>query len=118
MFIGSNGGNIIGPLLFKVNEAPKYTKGLTACLVLFVTISVLVVITAAYLRFLNRKHSNMRVAMGKSADIIDLSMMSNKELKDQGLAGNEIEGEQTGEKAFDDITGMFVFFSNCLRWCM
>jgi len=108
MFIGSNGGNIIGPLLFKVNEAPKYTKGLTACLVIFVTISVLVIITAGYLRFLNRKHANMRVAVGKSATIIDLSMMSNNELRDQGLAGNEIEGENVGEKAFDDITGMFL----------
>jgi len=64
--------------------------------------------TAAYLRFLNRKHANMRVAMGKSATIIDLSMMSNSELKAQGLSGNEIEGEQTGDKAFDDITGKFM----------
>ena len=112
MFIGSNGGNIIGPLLFKVNEAPKYTKGLTACLVLFVTISILVVVTAGYLRLLNRKHANMRVAVGKSATIVDLSMMTTEELKAQGLSGNEIEGEQIGEKAFDDITGMSLVSAN------
>lgn len=107
MFIGSNAGNIIGPLLFKTNEAPRYTRGLIVNLALFVTLTVLTIATATYLRFLNSKHANMRVAVGKPAKIVDLSMKTNKELQDEGLNGNEVEGEQTGNKGFDDITGKF-----------
>jgi hypothetical protein len=111
MFVGSNAGNIIGPLLFKTTEAPKYTRGLHANLGLFIALAVLTAVTAAYLRLQNAKHAKMRVAMGKAAVIVDLSMKSNKELKDEGLVGNEIEGETTGDKAFDDITGMWL--SSC-----
>lgn len=63
-------------------------------------------VTAAWLKILNRKHANMRVAVGKPAVIVDLSMMSNKELLDSGATANEVEGERMGDKAFDDITDL------------
>lgn len=67
---------------------------------------VLVIATVAYLRILNRKHANMRVAAGKSADIVDLSMQTNKELREKGLVANELEGEAVGNHGFDDMTDL------------
>ncbi|EON67687.1 hypothetical protein W97_06830 [Coniosporium apollinis CBS 100218] len=105
IFVGQSVGNIIGPLLFKPAEAPRYTRGLTANLVLFVLIMILVVIGAFYIKFLNVKHANMREAMGKSRDIVDLSMETSKDAKDAGEALNEDQGG-VGEKAFDDMTDL------------
>ncbi|KAK1638024.1 hypothetical protein BDP81DRAFT_470403 [Colletotrichum phormii] len=76
LFIGQSVGNVVGPLLYKPAEAPRYTRGLTSNLVLYCVIVVLVVLVSLYLAFLNRSHSKRRVAMGKSAVIIDTSLFS------------------------------------------
>jgi hypothetical protein len=64
--------------------------------------------------FLNRKHANTRIALGKSAVVLDRSMMNAQErIVSEGVDAGTGEGEQEGEKAFDDITDLenedFVF---------
>ena len=53
----------------------------------------------------------MRVALGKPAKIVDLSMETTAELAARGEMANELEGEgggegRVGEKAFDDVTDL------------
>jgi len=60
--------------------------------------------------FLNRKHANTRIALGKSAVVLDRSMMNAQErIVSEGVDAGTGEGEQ----AFDDITDLenedFVF---------
>ncbi|KJZ79677.1 hypothetical protein HIM_01146 [Hirsutella minnesotensis 3608] len=74
VFIGACAGNVVGPLLFRPDEAPAYSRGIRANLALFAAVMILVVLTSAYLRYLNRKHSQQRAALGKRAEIADLSL--------------------------------------------
>lgn len=108
MFVGASTGNVIGPHLFQPSEAPHYSKGLHSNLILFIVIILLVCGTALYLRLLNRRHAAMRVALGKPAVIVDLSMETTAELAARGEMANELEGEagRVGEKAFDDVTDL------------
>ncbi|PNY25833.1 transporter [Tolypocladium capitatum] len=81
VFIGASAGNVIGPLLFRPDEAPAYSRGLRANLVFFITVMAFVGTTTLYLRWLNRKHSQRRVALGKSAVIADLSLETAAEVE-------------------------------------
>jgi hypothetical protein len=105
LFVGASAGNIIGPHLFTPSEAPKYSKGLHANLALFVAIIVIVSAGAVYIRILNRKHAARRVALGKPAEIVDVSMEAAQTLREKGEALNVEEGG-VGENAFDDITDL------------
>jgi hypothetical protein len=58
-----------------------------------------------YLKFLNQKHSQMRVAVGKPAVIVDLSMMGKKEISEMDKTQTEIP-EDLGEDAFMDQTDL------------
>jgi hypothetical protein len=66
------------------------------------------------LTFLNKRHASRRVALGKSAVILDRSMMNSQEraISDEFEDGNGSE-IVVGEKAFDDITDLknedFIF---------
>ena len=62
--------------------------------------------------FLNKKHASRRIVLGKSAVILDRSMMTAEERAvSDGV--DEGAGREGGEKAFDDITDLknedFVF---------
>ncbi|PMD17790.1 MFS general substrate transporter [Hyaloscypha hepaticicola] len=114
LFIGQSAGNIIGPHLYTTAEKPLYRRGLISNLVLFVVLVIIVTFTTLYLMFLNKRHASRRVALGKSAVILDRSMMNSQERAisdefDEGT-GSEIV---VGEKAFDDITDLknedFIF---------
>lgn len=98
---GSSAGNIIGPLLFKSQDAPLYLPGLRAVLAVFVAAIACVFIQLANLILLNRLQARRRVRNGKSAVIEDKSM-SNK----YRVEGKETgpEGVVLGEHAFDDLT--------------
>lgn len=134
IFVGQSLGNIIGPLLYKPSEAPEYFRGLQSNLTLYFLIVVLVAVTSAYLSHLNRDHGRRRVHMGKSAAVVDYSLLSNDEadrLRVEGVAvpgdddyerGGEAEaddddvdgeGRGPGSRAFDDLTDLqnedFVF---------
>ncbi|KAL2872871.1 hypothetical protein SGCOL_011991 [Colletotrichum sp. CLE4] len=129
LFIGQSVSNVVGPLLYKSAKAPRYTRGLTSNLVLYYVIVVLVVLISLYLAFLNRSHSKRRVAIGKSAIIIDTSLFSTakaeKAKREQAAqaardnrhkmatAGEEQAKENVGARAFDNLTDLeneeFVF---------
>ncbi|KAK1579574.1 major facilitator superfamily transporter [Colletotrichum navitas] len=122
LFVGQSVGNIVGPLLYKPSESPKYTRGLTSNLALYCVIVVLVITTSLYLAFLNRSHSKRRVAMGKSAVIVDTSLLSAAEAEkmkqdqaasktgeaghEMGASGEEPVPEDVGARAFDDLTDL------------
>ena len=62
--------------------------------------------------FLNKRQASRRQALGKSAVIIDRSMMNAQERAISAEA-DEANGTVGGEKAFDDITDLenedFIF---------
>ncbi|KAL9483771.1 hypothetical protein ACSS6W_002560 [Trichoderma asperelloides] len=139
VFIGSSAGNIIGPLLFTPDEAPSYSRGLRANVVFFTMVIVLVGITSLYLKYLNSHHAKRRVALGKSAVVLDMSLETAEEVErmealeramregtqrlsvengDTRLEGDDEESgvqadDAKGRKAFADITDLenedFVF---------
>lgn len=105
LFVGASAGNIIGPHLFTQAEAPKYRRGLRSNLALFIAIIVIVLLAASYIKILNKKHAARRVALGKSAEVVDLSMETGDKVREAGGAINAEDGG-LGEKAFDDETDL------------
>ncbi|PHH62803.1 hypothetical protein CDD81_6695 [Ophiocordyceps australis] len=79
VFIGASAGNVCGPLLFKPEEGPAYSRGLRANLFLFAAVMVGVGLASLQIRWLNGRHGQRRVAMGKSAKIADLSLETAEE---------------------------------------
>ena len=80
---------------------------MSANLALFVAIIVLVGLGAAYIRILNGKHAAARERMGKSAQVVDLSMEKNRALSAHGEAVNDgVAAGGVGDKAFDDVTDL------------
>lgn len=104
LFVGASTGNIIGPHLFTPSEAPRYSRGLRANLALFITIILLTLLSVSWITILNRKHATMREAVGKSANIIDISMETNHTIKENGGVVNE--SACVGSKAFDEETDL------------
>lgn len=105
LFVGQSVGNVVGPHLYQPSEAPKYTRGLTSNLALFVVLIVLVCIGVLVIRTLNFRHAKMRVSMGKAEKLVDLSMEAQKEIRNKGGVFNESEA-LVGDKAFDDVTDL------------
>ncbi|KAF5009157.1 hypothetical protein FDECE_4601 [Fusarium decemcellulare] len=105
IFIGSNAGNIVGPLLFRTDEKPRYTRGLTANLVLFIVLAVLFAFGMLLIKVLNKRHARKRVALGKPEHPVDLSMMDNREIENDDDIINQAE-DQTGERGFEDLTDL------------
>jgi len=68
-------------------------------------------LTTLWLMLLNKKHAKRRVQIGKSAVIIDRSMMNTQERAIDGAVSEETE--DVGNKAFDDETDLknedFIF---------
>ncbi|KAJ3515540.1 hypothetical protein NM208_g14949 [Fusarium decemcellulare] len=132
VFIGASAGNIVGPLLYSPEEGPAYTRGLRANLALYVLVIALVVGASLHLTRLNRLHSQRRVALGKSAVLVDRSLETAEEVErietmeralregrlreatndEDGRISEEgdLEGERRslkdGDKAFGDITDL------------
>lgn len=99
IFVGASAGNIVGPLLFRPAEAPRYTRGLTANLVLFVLLAILVMLGMLLIRVLNARQASKRRAMGKPEHVVDLSMADQKQLDQSGDA----DGVAL-ENGLDDLT--------------
>ncbi|GFF47791.1 uncharacterized transporter C417.10 [Aspergillus udagawae] len=103
LIVGQCVGNIIGPTLYTTAEAPLYRRGLLSNLAMFCVLVLLCIINLVYLWVLNKKHSQKRVSMGKSATIIDHSMYAigagpvDKE-------GVPIQQTVTEDNAFKDLT--------------
>ena len=116
MFVGQSAGNIIGPLLYTQKEAPRYARGLRSNLALYVVIMALCGLTTFYLMYLNKTHANRRVAMGKSAVIVDTSLDTAEEAAARQTAADgqgEAAEAPTGDRAFENATDLeneeFVF---------
>ena len=93
--------------MYNENEAPHYTRGLSANLALFVALIVIVGMGAAWIRVLNGRHAAERVRLGKSAHVVDLSMESKRRLSAHDEAVNDRQGAGgVGDKAFEDCTDL------------
>ena len=79
LFVFQCAGNVLGPNLYTTEEAPLYRRGLLSNLALFVVLLALYAAQVFNLMILNKKRSNQRVAMGKSAKIVDRSMLTVKQ---------------------------------------
>ncbi|KAM0103806.1 hypothetical protein ACP6JE_001418 [Aspergillus fumigatus] len=91
LIVGQCVGNIIGPTLYTTAEAPLYRRGLLSN------------INLVYLWFLNKKHAQKRVSMGKNATIVDHSMYA----VGDGPADKEgvpVQQTATEDNAFKDLT--------------
>ncbi|ERS98858.1 hypothetical protein HMPREF1624_04048 [Sporothrix schenckii ATCC 58251] len=107
--IGQCVGNVVGPQLYQTTEAPLYKRGLRSNLALYVVLIVLTLVTMGYLRIMNTLHAARRLAEGKSAVILDVSLFSAEdadrmmqEMVTQGETGET--GAPTGDRAFEDLT--------------
>jgi hypothetical protein len=69
---------VLGPLLFTPDDS---RKGLGTIMGFFIAIIVLVVLTTLYLTWLNGRHGQRRVTLGKSAIVRDLSLESADEIE-------------------------------------
>lgn len=91
-------GNIVGPLLFTIEDAPAYLPGLRSVLALIGVFAGAVIIQTVNLYFLNRGHRRTRVANGKPAVLKDHSM------EHRYVAMEEGNEEGVGQNALSDLT--------------
>ncbi|KAF7315495.1 MFS general substrate transporter [Mycena indigotica] len=103
VFVAQCAGNILGPLVYKTEEKPYYRSGLICDLICWIALAVLVLITAAYLHYLNGRHAKRRVALGKTKKVVDTSLESASEVKRRAAAN---EGEADNLQSFDDLTDL------------
>ncbi|KAL3483988.1 major facilitator superfamily domain-containing protein [Aspergillus germanicus] len=114
LLVGQCAGNVVGPNLYTTEEAPGYRRGLLSNLAMFCVLVVLVVLNMLYITYLNKQHEKRRVAMGKSAKIIDRSMQAVGEPEEEDKGEEAGKGETSGDdNAFKDLTDFenedFVF---------
>ncbi|KAK0648394.1 major facilitator superfamily domain-containing protein [Cercophora newfieldiana] len=81
VFVGMCTGNVIGPLLFSTDDAPLYRSGLIADLIMFLTVGGVSATIPFYLMFLNRQHAKRREELGKTAVLVDESMMAKGQME-------------------------------------
>ena len=109
VFIGMCSGNIIGPLLYSVDDAPLYRPGLISNLTMFVLVGVVSLLIPVYLALLNRRHAKRREELGKSAVRVDESMMKKPDVaaaaRGPGLEGGESHVQEQSN-GFSDLTDM------------
>lgn len=67
-------GNIVGPLLFKSSDAPRYAPGVLAVMIIFIVLIGLICAQVGVLFIMNKQRERQRVAVGKPAKIRDTSM--------------------------------------------
>lgn len=121
---GSSTGNIIGPLLFLKEDAPRYRNGLRWALISFIALAIIIIAQVVNLAFLNKWHQRSRTAEGKKANIKDVSMdeqyvefeNEDSEFAESHGFGNQddntgrvdtmeiISRRRLGENAFQDLT--------------
>lgn len=100
----SAAGNIVGPLLFKAKDAPRYAPGALAVMIIFVALIVIICIQVVLLFLFNKQRERQRVAVGKPAKIHDTSMDS----KFKAFGADEGDGH-LGDDGIKDVTGELVF---------
>lgn len=81
---GLSAGNIVGPLLFSDDQAPRYLPGVRAVLGIFAALIGCAVLQLCNLVILNKMQRKKRIRNGKSADINDQSMKTEVYADDDG----------------------------------
>lgn len=98
-------GNIVGPLLFKSEDAPRYRSGVVAVLGIFVAAAGVTAILVGWLLALNKRKEKVRVANGKPAKLVDRSMDAKYSAQVELKEGEEgYGGVRLGDQAFLDLT--------------
>lgn len=72
-------------------------------LVCWCALAVIACVTAAYLHYLNKQQEKKRVSLGKSAKVVDTSILSIEAAAKARADVNQREGV-TNDQAFDDLT--------------
>jgi hypothetical protein len=109
VFVGMCTGNVIGPLLYSVDDAPLYRPGLVSNLVMFMLVGVLSLLIPIYLAVLNKRHAKRREELGKSAVRIDESMLKKADMahgKSMELEPIGQQQRQETDNGFSDLTDM------------
>jgi MFS family permease len=109
VFVGMCTGNVIGPLLYSVDDAPLYRPGLISNLVMFILVGIISLLIPIYLALLNKRHAMRREELGKSAVRIDESMMKKADMahgKDMKLEENGQPQREETDNGFNDLTDM------------
>ncbi|KAK2790365.1 hypothetical protein FQN52_005633 [Onygenales sp. PD_12] len=119
VFIGMCAGNVIGPQLYDTEQAPLYRSGLISSLVMFILVAVFALVANLYLIYLNKKHAKKREQLGKSARIVDESMMRKNKIEVSKTMDAEEAGDESAaqgddvDKGFSDTTDLknedFIF---------
>jgi len=110
LFVGQCVGNIVGPQVYLAKEAPYYHTGLYVDIGCWSVLWVLCITMGMYLKYLNRKQSIRRVALGLPADLKDISIMTTEEAQlyriglIERMRGSGIEEADLFNNAFEDMT--------------
>ncbi|KAL4982145.1 major facilitator superfamily domain-containing protein [Aspergillus falconensis] len=97
VLIGMCTGNVIGPQLYSLEQAPEYRPGLISNLIMFILVAIIAVIADLYLYWLNKRHAKRREELGKNARVVDESMLGKAKLQ-QSKAGEVEDGAGDGPK--------------------
>jgi hypothetical protein len=95
----SAAGNIIGPLLFKPEDAPRYAPGVLAVMAIFIALIFLIALQVVLLFLYNKQRQRQRMAVGKPKYIHDTSMDGKYQ-----TYGEDEGAEGLGEGGINDIT--------------
>ncbi|CAG8267731.1 unnamed protein product [Penicillium salamii] len=101
LYVGQCAGNVLGPNLYTTAEAPLYRRGLLSNLALFCVLIGLTGANSAYLYYLNKQHEKRRVAVGKSAKIVDQSMQAVQAVSDDK---EDLPQQPADDNAWKDLT--------------
>lgn len=110
LYLGLTVGNIVGPQLYRKDQAPEYTTGLTANLVVLCILTCLIVLMAVYLSYLNKKNVTRRRELGRTGEVVDLSLESSSnwdKLRAKQQQADQEENhdhERHNAQAFFDLT--------------
>ncbi|CAI7619537.1 hypothetical protein N7533_004460 [Penicillium manginii] len=110
VLVGMCTGNVIGPQLYSPSQAPEYRPGLIANLIMFVVVAIFAILMDLYLVFLNKRHSRQREALGKSAVVVDESMMTKHKIETNKAVElediNESPDLSVADNGFSDMTDL------------
>lgn len=93
-------GNIVGPLLFKSTDAPRYAPGVLAVMAIFIALIGVIAIQVVLLFLFNKQRQRQRVARGMPRHIHDTSM----DAKFTNYGVDEGENAHIGEEGNKDVT--------------
>lgn len=110
MFVFQCAGNIVGPQVYLAKEAPVYRTGLYVDMACWSVLCILALSMGAYLKYLNKKQEERRLAIGLPGKLKDMSIMTTKEAEEYKaeltaqMLAQGLDEAKLYENAFDDLT--------------